>query len=42
LPSGVEVAVFRLVHINQVIDGLKGKAISVGAQNSAVEPCKVR
>ncbi|MGZ9669960.1 triose-phosphate isomerase [Pseudomonas sp. GNP014] len=25
------------LYINQVIDGLKGKSISVGAQNSAVE-----
>ncbi|WP_223480927.1 MULTISPECIES: triose-phosphate isomerase [unclassified Pseudomonas] len=38
LPSGVDVAVFpSFLHINQVIDGLKGKSISVGAQNSAVE-----
>lgn len=38
LPSGVDVAVFPpFLHINQVIDGLKGKSISVGAQNSAVE-----
>lgn len=38
LPSGVDVAVFPpCLHINQVIDGLKGKSISVGAQNSAVE-----
>ena len=38
LPSGVEVAVFPpLLHISQVVDGLKGKSISIGAQNSAVE-----
>ncbi|WP_077046419.1 triose-phosphate isomerase [Pseudomonas sp. KK4] len=38
LPSGVDVAVFPpCLHINQVIDGLEGKLISVGAQNSAVE-----
>lgn len=38
LPSGVDVAVFPpCLYINQVIDGLKGKSISVGAQNSAVE-----
>ena len=38
LPSGVDVAVFPpCLHINQAIDGLKGKSISVGAQNSAVE-----
>ncbi|MBZ9782337.1 triose-phosphate isomerase [Pseudomonas sp. REP124] len=38
LPSGVDVAVFPpFLHINQVIDGLEGKSISVGAQNSAVE-----
>ena len=39
LPSGVDVAVFPpCLHINQVVDGLKGKSIQVGAQNSAVEP----
>ncbi|TFF41056.1 triose-phosphate isomerase [Pseudomonas sp. RIT623] len=39
LPSGVEVAVFPpSLFINQVIDGLEGKGISVGAQNSAVLP----
>jgi len=39
LPSGVDVAVFPpILFINQVIDGLEGKAIAVGAQNSAVEP----
>jgi len=38
LPSGVDVAVFPpCLHINQAIDGLKGKSISVGAQNCAVE-----
>ncbi|NUT74356.1 triose-phosphate isomerase [Pseudomonas sp. C1C7] len=38
LPSGVDVAVFPpFLHINQVIEGLEGKSISVGAQNSAVE-----
>lgn len=38
LPSGVDVAVFPpLLHISQVVDGLKGKSISIGAQNSAVE-----
>ncbi|PYC27085.1 triose-phosphate isomerase [Pseudomonas mosselii] len=39
LPSGVEVAVFPpSLFINQVIDGLEGKGINVGAQNSAVQP----
>lgn len=39
LPSGVEVAVFPpALFINQVIDGLAGKGITVGAQNSAVQP----
>ncbi|MBF4208747.1 triose-phosphate isomerase [Pseudomonas donghuensis] len=39
LPSGVEVAVFpSALYINQVIDGVQGKAIAVGAQNSAVQP----
>ncbi|UZM13771.1 triose-phosphate isomerase [Pseudomonas kielensis] len=38
LPSGVDVAVFPpCLFINQVVDGLEGKSISVGAQNSAVE-----
>lgn len=38
LPSGVDVAVFPpCLHINRVIDGLEGKSIAVGAQNSAVE-----
>ncbi|MGH8352474.1 MAG: triose-phosphate isomerase [Pseudomonas sp.] len=39
LPSGVEVAVLPpCLYINQVIDGLGGKSIAVGAQNCAVEP----
>ena len=39
LPSGVDVAVFPpSLFIGQVIDGLEGKSIVVGAQNSAVEP----
>lgn len=38
LPSDVDVAVFPpCLYINQVIDGLEGTSISVGAQNSAVE-----
>jgi triosephosphate isomerase (TIM) len=38
LPSGVDVAVFPpCLYINQVVDGLDGKSIVVGAQNSAVE-----
>lgn len=38
LPSGVDVAVFpSFLHVNQVIDGLEGKSIKVGAQNAAVE-----
>ncbi|MGE8179757.1 triose-phosphate isomerase [Pseudomonas fluorescens] len=38
LPSGVEVAVFPpCLYINQVIDGLEGMSIAVGAQDSAVE-----
>lgn len=38
LPSGVDVAVFPpCLYINQVVDGLDGKSIAVGAQNSAVE-----
>ena len=33
LPSGVDVAVFPpCLYINQVIDGLNGKSIAVGAQ----------
>lgn len=39
VPSGVEVAVFPpTLFINQVVDGLQGKGITVGAQNSAVKP----
>lgn len=39
LPSGVDVAVFPpSLFINQVIEGLEGTSIAVGAQNSAVEP----
>ncbi|MER2096576.1 MAG: triose-phosphate isomerase [Pseudomonas qingdaonensis] len=39
LPSGVEVAVFPpCLYINQAIEGLQGKSIAVGAQDSAVEP----
>ncbi|MGH8437305.1 MAG: triose-phosphate isomerase [Pseudomonas sp.] len=39
LPSGVEVAVFPpCLYINQVMIGLDGKSIAVGAQNCAVEP----
>ncbi|WP_137820294.1 MULTISPECIES: triose-phosphate isomerase [unclassified Pseudomonas] len=39
LPSGVEVAVFPpCLYINQVMTGLDGKSIAVGAQNCAVEP----
>ncbi|MFJ3076411.1 MULTISPECIES: triose-phosphate isomerase [Pseudomonas] len=39
VPNGVEVAVFPpALFINQVIDGLQGKAIAVGAQNSAIQP----
>ncbi|MHA6162102.1 triose-phosphate isomerase [Pseudomonas sichuanensis] len=39
LPSGVEVAVFPpFLFIDQVINGLEGKGITVGAQNSAVQP----
>ena len=39
LPAGVEVAVMPpCLHINQVIQGLDGKSIVVGAQNCAVEP----
>ncbi|WP_454256111.1 triose-phosphate isomerase [Pseudomonas sp. Marseille-Q8238] len=39
LPSGVEVAVLPpCLYINQVVTGLEGKAIAVGAQNCAVEP----
>jgi len=39
LPSDVEVVVLPpCLYINQVIDGLNGKSIAVGAQNCAVEP----
>ena len=39
LPSGVDVAVVPpCLYITQVIQGLDGKSIAVGAQNSAVEP----
>ncbi|MDH4580486.1 triose-phosphate isomerase [Pseudomonas sp. BN415] len=39
LPAGVEVAVMPpCLYINQVIQGLDGKSIAVGAQNCAVEP----
>ncbi|HEN8710471.1 TPA: triose-phosphate isomerase [Pseudomonas putida] len=39
IPEGIEVAVFPpALFINEVIDGLKGKGITVGAQNSAVQP----
>ncbi|WP_349975271.1 triose-phosphate isomerase [Pseudomonas sp. WHRI 8519] len=39
IPDGIEVAVFPpALFINQVIDGLQGKGITVGAQNSAVQP----
>lgn len=38
LPSGVDVAVFPpSLYVSQVVDGLIGKSIAVGAQNSAVE-----
>ena len=38
LPGDVDVAVFPpCLYITQVIAGLKGKSIQVGAQNSAVE-----
>jgi triosephosphate isomerase len=38
LPGGVDVAVFPpSLHINQVVDGLSGHSISVGAQNCAHE-----
>ena len=38
LPGSVDVAVFpSCLHINQVIDGLQGTPVSVGAQNAAVE-----
>ncbi|GLZ88121.1 triosephosphate isomerase [Metapseudomonas resinovorans] len=39
LPTGVEVAVMPpCLYINQVLQGLDGKSIAVGAQNCAVEP----
>ncbi|MGG7597443.1 triose-phosphate isomerase [Pseudomonas sp. WC1] len=39
IPDGIEVAVFpSALFINEVVDGLKGKGIIVGAQNSAVQP----
>ncbi|MFJ4111382.1 triose-phosphate isomerase [Pseudomonas sp. NPDC089758] len=39
IPDGIEVAVFPpALFINQVVDGLQGKGIIVGAQNSAVQP----
>jgi len=39
VPNGVEVAVFPpVLFINQVVDGLQGKGIIVGAQNSAIQP----
>ncbi|MEW9681408.1 triose-phosphate isomerase [Pseudomonas sp. TE50-2] len=39
IPDGIEVAVFPpALFINEVVDGLKGKGIIVGAQNSAVQP----
>eukprot|EP01031_Cornospumella_fuschlensis_P014517 gene14517-biopygen12276 len=39
LNAGVEVAVFPpCLYINQVMQGLDGKSIAVGAQNCAVEP----
>ncbi|WP_277053242.1 triose-phosphate isomerase [Zestomonas thermotolerans] len=39
LPAGIDVAVFpSCLHIAQVIAGLEGKAMAVGAQNCAVEP----
>lgn len=38
LPSDVDVAVFPpCLHINQVVDGLKGWPVMIGAQNAAVE-----
>jgi triosephosphate isomerase len=38
IPDGIEVAVFPpALFINEVVDGLKGKGIIVGAQNSAVQ-----
>ncbi|MDD0973321.1 triose-phosphate isomerase [Pseudomonas fontis] len=38
LPSGIEVVVFPpSLYINQVIEGVEGKRIAVGAQDSAIE-----
>jgi triosephosphate isomerase len=38
LPSGVDVAVFpSMLHIDQVIGGLQGQAIAVGAQDAATQ-----
>lgn len=38
-PDEVEVAVFpSCLHVSQVVSGLEGKAIAVGAQDCAVEP----
>ncbi|MGV2834979.1 triose-phosphate isomerase family protein, partial [Pseudomonas shirazensis] len=39
LPAGVEVAVFPpALFVTEVINGLQGKGIIVGAQNSAIQP----
>lgn len=39
LPTGVDVAVLPpCLYINQVLQGLDGKAVAVGAQNCAIEP----
>ncbi|QXH47648.1 triose-phosphate isomerase [Pseudomonas xanthosomatis] len=39
VPDGIEVAVFPpALFINEVVDGLKGKGVIVGAQNSAIQP----
>ena len=38
LPAGVDVAVFpSCLHLSQVVDGLAGKAVAVGAQDCATE-----
>ncbi len=38
LPAGVDVAVFpSCLHLGQVVDGLAGKAVAVGAQDCATE-----
>jgi triosephosphate isomerase (TIM) len=44
LPAVIEVAVFpSSLHLTQVVSGLQGKAIAVGAQNSRRNAgCKVR